>query len=845
MKRKWNRMLSWLLSLTMLLGSFSGMSLPVLADGGEEVVSGASVSVQAISVNGAAAEKGSSAEDALSVSVNEKEALALVFSSAVLSGNEVQADTVSWNLVKTGEKELADLGFAGTEEGNVFNVSANEAVSGNGSFKLTASYEGAEQSLYFEIVVNPAEAPAEPPVEPPVDPVSKNTVSVMANGFTAGDGSEGDGAYSLSVNADTEFTVFFEGSVVSANGDVLTDKTVSWNLFSENTPDSIKGSENGNIFTVSGQSAVSGNYGYRLTATSDDVSETVFFVIKVGETTDPSQEEEEEIFWSDPVWDWTGTTSKNAVVKATFTTVINDQEITQVVTIPEEDVWRERDYEYPDENGIIRGMVTYKAQVRKPSAREWEKTYFSLYTVDYTGDEIHEGEGHGGEFISDGIEVVLYRYDYDYTGAAVTPEFDVFDNSTGDDYRLINGKDYTASCKNNKKAGTAKLIISGKGNYAGKSKEIGFQISDHTDKNADWALDLKGARITNKIDPLIYNGDEQHPATITIRLKDKTEYTYNWSNEEWGYVDGDNNLIPAFVNFSGNRNKGNATMLISGKNGTSIKKVFKIKPCDINNVTIDRADDLRQMWAVKADRVWFDAVLDVNDDFSYWLTEGQDYTVAYSAPKADADDEDKAGTMTLTGKGNFSGKKVVKYHVDKFEVEDGRVVVTAVEGKKVKDVKVEIFDYSGNAVNKKFYSYKVMSIDGETELDKKSVLGKDEICVVVTLTEKGKEVMNAQDNTYVENIIPGKDLSKVKFKVDSKYSITYVTGGVWPYDEDFVKGKVDPAGLTVYQDFFVYAVSGNENKGTMKVVLRGIGEYTGTKTIKIKVVAKSLADAKK
>lgn len=844
MKRKWNRMLSWLLSLTMLLGSFSGMSLPVLADGEEEIVADASVSsvaVQAISVNGAAAEKGSSAEDALSVSVNEKEALTLVFSSAVLSGNEVQADTVSWNLVKTGEKELADLGFAGTESGNVFNVSANEAVSGNGSFKLTASYEGAEQALYFDIVVNPAEAP----VEPPVDPVSKNVVSILGNGFTAGNGGEGDDAYSLSISTDTAFTVYFEATVVSGNGELLTDKTVNWQPFSENTPDSIKGSENGNIYTVSGQSAVSGNYGYKLTATSDDVSETVFFVIKVGNATDPSQQEEEEIFWSDPVWDWTGTTSQNAVVKATFTTVKDGQEIKQVVTIPEEDVWRERSEEYTDENGIIRGSVTYKARVRKPQAREWEKTYFSLYTIDYTGDEIKEGEGRGGVVLSDGIEVILYRYDYDYTGAAIIPEFDVFDNSTGDDMRLIKGVDYTASCQNNKKPGKAKLFIKGKGNYAGKSKEIEFQISDHTDKNADWVLDLKGAKITNKFETFTYNGEEQRPAQITIRLKNKTELSYTWSDEHWGYVDADNNLINAFVNFSGNRNKGTATMLITGKNGTFIKKAFKIAARNINDVSINMAEDLRQMWAVKAEKVWFDAYFDVDENHSYWLTEGQDYTATYSAPKADADDEDRAGTMTLTGKGNFTGKKVVKYHVDKLVLEDGRVVVTAVEGKKVKDVKVQIFDFNGNIVNKNFYKYTLKSADGTTELQKKDKLGTDDFQVVITLTDKGKEAMETQDDTYVEYVKPGKDLSKVNIKPDKKYYITYVSNGVWPSDEDFVKGKIDPAGLTVNEHFFVYAVSGNEKKGTMKVVLRGIGEYTGTKTIKIKVVAKDLVDAKK
>ena len=44
-------------------------------------------------------------------------------------------------------------------------------------------------------------------------------------------------------------------------------------------------------------------------------------------------------------------------------------------------------------------------------------------------------------------------------------------------------------------------------------------------------------------------------------------------------------------------------------------------------------------------------------------------------------------------------------------------------------------------------------------------------------------------------------------------------------------------------DFRISGYTNNVKKGTMTVYLTGLGEYSGTKTIKVKIWAKKLADS--
>ncbi|MBR5577745.1 MAG: hypothetical protein IKW28_01980, partial [Lachnospiraceae bacterium] len=149
------------------------------------------------------------------------------------------------------------------------------------------------------------------------------------------------------------------------------------------------------------------------------------------------------------------------------------------------------------------------------------------------------------EFWVEGIE------DYDYTGKAVLQQNMVVYHENSE---LIPGKDYTVKYKNNKNAGTAAVIITGKGNYTGSiSKE--FQIRP---------LDLSQALLKEEVVVLAYNRKVQKAVTEVsyqlsgknIKLKAGTDFTYEYPETDKGAYQEPNDREGYVVQLKG---KGNYT----------------------------------------------------------------------------------------------------------------------------------------------------------------------------------------------------------------------------------------------------------------------------------------------
>ncbi|MDE7476514.1 MAG: InlB B-repeat-containing protein [Lachnospiraceae bacterium] len=71
-----------------------------------------------------------------------------------------------------------------------------------------------------------------------------------------------------------------------------------------------------------------------------------------------------------------------------------------------------------------------------------------------------------------------------YNGKLQKPAVTVTVNVGGKNKKITKNKDYTVTYKNNLHAGTAKVIITGKGNYAGIKKEVNFTIKQQQIKKA-------------------------------------------------------------------------------------------------------------------------------------------------------------------------------------------------------------------------------------------------------------------------------------------------------------------------------------------------------------------------
>ena len=141
-----------------------------------------------------------------------------------------------------------------------------------------------------------------------------------------------------------------------------------------------------------------------------------------------------------------------------------------------------------------------------------------------------------------------------YTGSALKPSVTVQAVVDGSTVTLKEARDYSLQYKNNVNAGSASVVVTGKGNYSG-SKTESFTITKP----------LKQTKITLSKTSFKYNGKERRPVVTVVdgakTLKKNTDYTVSWSN---------------------NKNVGKGTVTIKGKGGYSgtVKKTFKIVKAD-------------------------------------------------------------------------------------------------------------------------------------------------------------------------------------------------------------------------------------------------------------------------
>ena len=210
-----------------------------------------------------------------------------------------------------------------------------------------------------------------------------------------------------------------------------------------------------------------------------------------------------------------------------------------------------------------------------------------------------------------------------YNGSAQTPTVTVKDGST----TLTSGTDYTVAYSNNTNAGTATVIVTGKGNYTG-TKTVTFTINARNASNFTISSIVVQTYTGSAITPAVTVKDGS--TTLTIG----TDYT---------------------IAYSDNTNAGTATVTITGKGNYSGTKTatFTIAAKDASGFTI--GDIAEQTYTGAA----ITPAVTVQDG-SATLTDGTDYSVEYS-------DNVNVGTaiVTVTGKGNYSGTKTTTFAIRK------------------------------------------------------------------------------------------------------------------------------------------------------------------------------------
>lgn len=124
-----------------------------------------------------------------------------------------------------------------------------------------------------------------------------------------------------------------------------------------------------------------------------------------------------------------------------------------------------------------------------------------------------------------------------YTGKNICPEIEIYDNGT----LLTAKKDYTVAYKNNKNAGTASVMITGKGNYSGKGNgkktaDIKFSIVPKDISELTVSCEQCYATANKKQTPLPKIKDG------SVTLKNKTDYVVTYTDAAGNPLEG--NAIP-------------------------------------------------------------------------------------------------------------------------------------------------------------------------------------------------------------------------------------------------------------------------------------------------------------
>lgn len=352
-----------------------------------------------------------------------------------------------------------------------------------------------------------------------------------------------------------------------------------------------------------------------------------------------------------------------------------------------------------------------------------------------------------------------------YTGKAIEPTLSISYGGKS----LKKGTDYTVAFKDNINIGTATVTLTGKGNFEG-TKVVTFRILGEADVSVDAIADQT------------YTGSALKPS-VTVRdgstvLKYNTDYSVVYSN---------------------NINAGTATVKITGKGNYegSYTTSFKILPCSITKATVSKISD----------RTYTGRAIVPTVSVTYktkTLRKDTDYTVAYA-------NNINAGTatITITGKGNFSGTKTVTFNI------------------KAKE------------------SMKILPISD------RSYTGK---AITPTVTVKDGTALLKQDRDYIlsysNNINAGtakvtitgigayQGTATTTFKITPRL-IRYVTVTAIPtqkYTGSEVKPELEITDnektLTLVENKdFTVTYSNNVNAGTAKATIKGIGNYYGEKTV--------------
>lgn len=365
-----------------------------------------------------------------------------------------------------------------------------------------------------------------------------------------------------------------------------------------------------------------------------------------------------------------------------------------------------------------------------------------------------------------------------YTGKAQTQSITVkYRNKT-----LKNGKDYTVSYQNNINAGTAYVIIKGKGSYSGTVKRS-FTIKP--------AIIYKQCTFY-KIASQYYTGSQIKPVPKikngTTTLKNGTNFTLTYKN---------------------NVNKGTAKVYIKGKGNYSgsCSLTFSItaRPVSSLKITVPSAT-----YNGKAQK----PAVTVKYN-NYKFKNGTDYTLSYK-------NNTKIGTSTVTvkGKGKLSGTKSVTFKINAKPIKNAVITYNNSLTYNGSTLSPAVTVKYGNATLKKNTDYTVAysnNVNAGTG----------------TITITGKGIYGGS----VKKTFTIKKLGISATAVSGTGNKVYTGSVIKPVPAVKVGGRTLKNGTD-----FTVSYKNNTEPGTATLKVTGKGNYSGSVSKTFKITARAIND---
>ncbi len=227
-------------------------------------------------------------------------------------------------------------------------------------------------------------------------------------------------------------------------------------------------------------------------------------------------------------------------------------------------------------------------------------------------------------------------------GKAYTPEVIVTDLIADQQVVLKKGTDYQVSYLDNEKAGQATVRIQGLGQYTGET-ELHFDIYASLLDDATFTYEPVHAYTGSAIKP-----DLKVECGGNI-LKKGTDYK---------------------VTYEDNTNVGTASMRIEAVNGShywnNVIKEFAIKD-SIETAYVD-TDSYATSYVYTGSAIKLDADIYADSTKSKKLVEGVDYTISYEDNINVTQSSDKRGKAIITGIGNYTGSRVIRYWINQLSI---------------------------------------------------------------------------------------------------------------------------------------------------------------------------------